>query len=134
MTGKTIIYCIFSFVAGIAVFWLVLYLMYLRRSKTTAQKRIVVETKKKKIKTMDVVLIVVGIALAVFTAEMVRIYRDFGTEPTTLETCVFAALGGECGIMGWIKTTKERAKEREWQQEDEKRYCARPPDDSTPTQ
>ena len=33
-------------------------------------------------------------------------------------TCVFATLGGECGIMGWIKTTKDRNRERKWEQED----------------
>lgn len=32
--------------------------------------------------------------------------------------CVFATLGGECGIMGWIKTTKDRNRERKWEQED----------------
>ena len=39
--------------------------------------------------------------------------------PDTLVTCVFAALGGECGAMAWIKTTKERRQDREWQKQDE---------------
>lgn len=73
---------------------------------------------EKKIGAMDIVLIFVGIALVVFTVEMIRIYREFGTEPTTLEVSVYGLLGGECGIMGWIKTTKERYRERKWQQED----------------
>ena len=38
--------------------------------------------------------------------------------PDTLVTCVFAALGGECGAMAWIKTAKERNKERKWEVED----------------
>lgn len=42
----------------------------------------------------------------------------YGTVPDTLITCVFATLGGECGIMGWIKTTKDRNRERKWEQED----------------
>ena len=36
-------------------------------------------------------------------------------------TMVFGFCGGECGVMGWIKTTKERQTDRRWQIEDEKR-------------
>ena len=69
-------------------------------------------------KTMDVILIIVGIALAVFTVAMAVIYCVTGGIPDTLCTCVFAALGGECGVMGWIKTTKERMRERKYELED----------------
>lgn len=41
--------------------------------------------------------------------------------PDTLVNCVFVALAGECGIMGWIKTSKEKNKDRRWQLEDRKR-------------
>ena len=75
---------------------------------------------------MDIILIVVGISLLTFTVTMVRIYRECGGVPDTLVTCVFATLGGECGIMGWIKTTKDRNKERKWEQED-KREAQEPP-------
>ena len=74
----------------------------------------------KKIGTMDIILIVVGIFLLLFTVEMIRIFRDYSMIPDTLVTCVFAAIASECGIMGWIKNTKERAKEREWMKEDQK--------------
>lgn len=67
---------------------------------------------------MNFILILVGISLLVFTIEMIRIYKEFGAVPDTLVACVFTALGGECGIMGWIKTTKEKNKEREWEIED----------------
>ena len=40
--------------------------------------------------------------------------------PDTLVNCVFAALAGECGIMGWIKTSKEKNKDRKWILEDRK--------------
>ena len=69
-------------------------------------------------KTMDVILIIVGAALAAFTVLMVVIYCVTGGIPDTLCTCVFAALGGECGVMGWIKTTKERMRERQYELED----------------
>lgn len=75
---------------------------------------------------MDVILIIVGISLLAFTITMVRIYRECGGVPDTLVTCVFATLGGECGIMGWIKTTKDRNKERRWEQDD-KREAQEPP-------
>ena len=32
------------------------------------------------------------------------------------------ALAGEAGIMGWIKTNKEKYRERRWQKEDQKGY------------
>ena len=67
---------------------------------------------------MNFILILVGISLLVFTIEMIQLYKEFGAVPDTLVTCVFTALGGECGIMGWIKTTKEKNKEREWAIED----------------
>lgn len=77
--------------------------------------------KKKKVHTMDIILVVVALALVTFTLEMIAIFKETGTIPDTLCTCVFAALGGECGAMAWIKTTKERKKDREWQREDQDR-------------
>ena len=68
---------------------------------------------------MNFILILVGVALVAFTIEMIHVFKVYATVPDTLITCVFAALAGECGIMGWIKTTKEKNKEREWKKEDE---------------
>lgn len=73
---------------------------------------------KKTIGTMDIILVIVGILLVVFTVTMIVLFERYGAIPDTLCTCVFAALAGECGIMGWIKTTKERHKDREWQLQD----------------
>lgn len=70
--------------------------------------------------TMNLILVIVGVLLIVFTGEMIHLFKLQGAIPDTLCTCVFACLGGECGIMGWIKTTKERRKEREWEQEDKR--------------
>ena len=74
--------------------------------------------KKKVPGTMDIILVIVGAFLVAFTVKMIVLYETTGAIPDTLCQCVFAALGGECGIMGWIKTTKERNKDREWQIED----------------
>lgn len=75
-------------------------------------------SKKGGIGVMDIILIIVGISLLAFTIAMIRLFREYGAVPDTLVTCVFAALGGECGIMGWIKTTKDRNKERKWEVQD----------------
>lgn len=77
---------------------------------------------KKKIGTMDIILIIVGISLLVFTVYMIELFKLYGSVPDTLVTCVFACLGGECGIMGWIKTTKDKRKDREWMLADEERH------------
>ena len=74
--------------------------------------------KEKKRKTMDVILIIVGVLLITFTVTMIIIYLITGGIPDTLCTCFFAALGGECGVMGWIKSTKERYRERRYELED----------------
>lgn len=76
---------------------------------------------KKSIGVMDIILIVVGVSLLLFTICMIRLFLVYGAIPDTLVTCVFACLGGECGIMGWIKTTKDKRQDRNWQIEDEKR-------------
>lgn len=74
--------------------------------------------KKKKIGTMDIVLVVIAVFLLIFVAVMIWIYYRTGGIPDTLCTCVFAICGGECGVMGWIKTTKERHQERKYELED----------------
>lgn len=78
--------------------------------------------KKKRLGTMDIILLIVGALLITFTIEMIREFRLYGSIPDTLCTCVFAALGGECGVMGWIKTTKDRHRERGYELEDREHY------------
>ena len=68
--------------------------------------------------TMNVILLVCGVILILFTREMIDLFKQYGMVPDTLITCVFAALTGECGVMGWIKTSKVKHQERKWQKED----------------
>lgn len=84
-----------------------------RKAKRPTQKK-----EKKQIKTMDVILVIVGISLLAFTVCMIKTFREYGAIPDTLCTCVFGALAGECGIMGWIKTCKERRRDRRWEIQD----------------
>lgn len=73
-------------------------------------------------KTMDIILILVGVAVVIFTVIMIWLYLITGAIPDTLCTCFFVACTGECGFMGWIKTAKTRYQDREWLLEDEKRF------------
>ena len=70
---------------------------------------------RKKLKTMDIILVVMAVLLVAFTLKMILVFEQTGAIPDTLCTCVFAALGGECGVMGWIKTTKDKLTDRKWQ-------------------
>ena len=63
-------------------------------------------------RTMDIILAIIGVVLLLFTIAMVIVFVICGAIPDTLVTCVFAALGGECGVMGWIKTAKEKYAEK----------------------
>lgn len=90
----------------------------IRKSKKKAQH--IQTDKEKQLRTMDVILVIVAIMLLAFTITMIVLFKQTGMIPDTLCTCVFACLGGECGAMAWIKTTKDRYREREWEQEDRK--------------
>ena len=76
------------------------------------------ETEKKRIRTMDVILIVIAVFLLVFIALLLWMYYRTGGIPDTLCTCVFGVCGGECGVMGWIKTTKDKQQDRQYELED----------------
>lgn len=75
----------------------------------------------KKPKTSTVALIVVAVYILWFTDRMIGLYEATGAIPDTLVTCVFAICGGECGALGWIRTSKEKYRDRKWTLEDEKR-------------
>ena len=66
---------------------------------------------------MNIILLISALLLAWFTVTMIQLFREYGMIPDTLVSCVFMALAGEAGIMGWIKTNKEKYRERRWQKE-----------------
>ena len=72
-------------------------------------------------KTMDLILVLVGISVVVFTIVMIWLYLLTGAIPDTLCTCFFFAFTGECGFMGWIKTAKTRYQDHEWQEQFEQK-------------
>lgn len=71
-------------------------------------------------KTMDKVLVIICVATLIFVIVMIWLFYEKGEIPDTLCTCFFSFVGSECGIMGWIKTTKEKERERQWEKEDKK--------------
>ena len=72
-------------------------------------------------RTMDRILILVGVSIVIFTAVMIALYLITGGIPDTLCTCFFVACTGECGFMGWIKAAKVRYQDHEWELEKEER-------------
>ena len=78
-------------------------------SRTAARR--VAETEKKKMGTMDKVLVLEGMILVAYTVAALAVFWHTGGEPSTLTACVFGVCGLENGVMGWIKTNKDKAAE-----------------------
>lgn len=81
-----------------------------------------------KIGTLNIVLICVGAFFVWFNYQMLEIFKTFGSIPETYACAVIAATIGEAGICGWIRTTKDKKREREWKKEDQKERDENPPD------
>ena len=73
----------------------------------------------KKIGTLNFVLLLVGTFFIWFNWQMISVYRSCGSMPETYACAVVAATIGECGICGWIRTTKDKRQDRKWQKQDE---------------
>ena len=119
-----VLFCAAGFLLGVVISWLVSNIASRIRNRT-ARHRVEPKAtgKKKGIKTMDLILAIIGVSLAWFTHRMLTLYETTGGIPDTLCQCVFALLGGECGVMGWIKTTKDKQQDRKWAEEDWQRMA-----------
>lgn len=82
----------------------------LTRGNYTVARR-VAEAEKKKMGTMDKVLVLEAVVLILYTVADLVVFWHTGAEPYTLTGCVFAVCGLENGVMGWIKTNKDKAAE-----------------------
>ena len=76
--------------------------------------------KKKERRTLDLILIVIAVFLLAFVVAMIWLYYRTGGIPDTLCSCVFAACGGECGVMGWIKAYNEKLQKQQEEKEERK--------------
>ena len=63
---------------------------------------------KKKMGVMDKVLVFEAVILIAYTIADLVVFWHTGSEPYTLTGCVFGVCGVENGVMGWIKTSKEK--------------------------
>ena len=88
--------------------------------KKRKQKGIFKKIKDKinKIGTLNIILFCVGLFFVWFNFQMLEIFKLYGAIPETYACAVIAATIGECGICGWIRTTKDRKQSREWEKED----------------
>ena len=55
------------------------------------------------------IIVFIMVFLLLFIASCLIIIAKTGVEPSTLILSVFGFCGFECGIMGWIKTTKTKS-------------------------
>ena len=80
------------------------------RKRLRAQQK---ERKRKKGKmgTMDRILVLEAVFLVTYTVADLAVFWHTGSEPATLTGCVFGVCGLENGVMGWIKTNKDKAAE-----------------------
>lgn len=53
----------------------------------------------------------VAVFLVAYTVADLVVFWHTGSEPATLTGCVFGVCGLENGVMGWIKTNKDKAAE-----------------------
>lgn len=94
-------------------------------TKDRARKRKRRERKKKfmaafkRIGTLNIVLILVGLFFLWFNWQMILLFKMYGNLPETYACAVVGATIGEAGICGWIRTNKDRHQDREWQKEDQ---------------
>lgn len=77
-----------------------------------------IKRKIAKIGTLNTVLVFIFAIFLWFNSRMLHIYETKGSIPETYACAVVASLIGECGICGWIRTTKDRKREHKWEKED----------------
>lgn len=91
-----------------------------RKKKSKKQLRQQIKTVFAKIGTLNLILGIVAIFFIWFNMEMIQLFRECGSMPESYACAVVAATIGECGICGWIRTTKDKRQDRSWQKEDRK--------------
>lgn len=66
----------------------------------------------KKLKGLDVALILTFGFFVVFHLQMLDLYKTYGSIPESYAMAVVGATIGEAGICGWIHNAKERERDR----------------------
>ena len=120
---KTAIIAAVAMAGGAALGFLICHasMAYFHQRIRCLRAQVRADKPKGKMGTMDKVLILEGVILVAYTAADLAVFWHTGNEPATLTACVFGVCGFENGVMGWIKTTKEKVRDRRWEQEDRER-------------
>lgn len=84
------------------------YISTLRRKVRELRAALNGKAPRKKMGTMDRVLVLEAVVLVAYTVADLVVFWHTGSEPTTLTACVFGVCGMENGVMGWIKTNKDK--------------------------
>lgn len=112
---KTTLIAIVAMIAGTAVGVGICQGMvsYFRRRLIKLRRQTQQADARKKTGIMDMVLVFEAVLLIAYTAAAMALFWHTGGEPSTLTACVFGVCGIENGVMGWIKTNKDRLAERD---------------------
>lgn len=73
---------------------------YIKKKKRSIRRNF------KPIGVMNFILLVLGVATVVFTVEMIKIYKEFGSIPDVLVERYFTCVLGEGGFLCIIKSAK----------------------------
>lgn len=108
--GKTVVLAAAAWAIGVVLGYILAgaAAARLRRQIRALRRKAAGGAEKKKMGTMDKVLILEAVILVAYTVADLAVFWHTGAEPATLTTCVFGVCGVENGVMGWIKTTKEK--------------------------
>ena len=109
--GKTVLVAAVAWVVGAALGILLARsaIKHLHRRVNNLRRQLRGEGKR--MGTMDKVLILEAVILVIYTVAALVVFWHTGSEPATLTACVFGVCGLENGVMGWIKTNKDKATE-----------------------
>lgn len=109
--GKTVCVAITAWILGTALGFFLCHatVKRLRRNNRALRERLVAGIHERKMGVMDKVLVLEAVVLITYTIADLVVFWHVGAEPTTLTACVFGVCGLENGVMGWIKTSKDKA-------------------------
>ena len=107
---RTILVAALAMAAGTAVGFLLCKFIAPRLYRARRLQRDSDE-QRKPMGVMDKVLILEAVTLVAYTVADLIVFWHTSAEPMTLTACVFGVCGLENGVMGWIKTSKDKAAE-----------------------
>ena len=107
--GKTFLVAVVAWIVGAILGFLLSYAtVKILRKKNRELRKQLAGRASEKLGTMDKILVFEAVVLIAYTVADMVVFWHVGAEPTTLTACVFGVCGLENGVMGWIKTNKDK--------------------------